>query len=71
MIKIIRFRSININKYIFIRILLNDTITIIILYINDILIETKLKLIIDKIKQNIKKKFNYIDSEFVNRILNI
>ena len=64
------FKVISSNKYIFIRII-DIELTIITLYINNILILIKLKLLINIIKRNIKAIFKIKDISKLKRILGI
>ena len=64
------FKAIFSNKYIFIRII-DIELVIIILYINNILILIKLKLLIDIIKRDIKAIFKIKDISELKRILGI
>ena len=64
------FKAISSNKYIFIRII-GIELAIITLYINNILILTKLKLLINIIKGGIKATFKIKDIDELKRILNI
>ena len=64
-----KFISLAANSCIFIRNSSND-ITIIALYVDDILIKTKYQTIIDEIKRQIYKQFKCTEIELVNQILN-
>ena len=65
-----KFKAISSNKYIFIRII-DIELIIITLYIDNILIFIKLKLLINIIKEGIKVIFKIKNIDELKRILNI